>query len=79
LEVQCLWCPQAPAQQEPFAEGHDSTLEHGDCDAPSETEAEKVESLRSTLEPEHFGQFTFSDEAFTSISNSFSHFEHIYS
>jgi hypothetical protein len=71
-------CEQAPAQHEPFAEGQDSTIEHGDLE-PSETEAEKTESLRLTLESEQFGQFTFSDEDFTSISNSLPHFEHAYS
>jgi hypothetical protein len=71
-------CPQAPAQHDPFAEGHDSTIEHGDFE-PSETEAEKTESLRLTLESEHLGQFTFSDEDFTSISKSLPHFEHEYS
>jgi hypothetical protein len=53
-------------------------MEQGDFE-PSETEAEKTESLRFTLESEHFGQVTFSDEDFTSISNSLPHFEHAYS
>jgi hypothetical protein len=71
-------CPQAPAQHEPFAEGHDSTIEHGDFE-PRETEAAKTESLRLIFEPEHFGQFTFSEEDLTSNSNSLPHFEHAYS
>jgi len=68
-----------PEQQDFFAEGQDSTMPHADLEEPAETEAENTESLRSILELEHSGQPTFSDEDFTSLSNSFPHLAHMYS
>ena len=80
LEVQCLCIPQVPPEQQDFpAEGQDSTIPHAFLEEPDETDAEKTESFRSTLEFEHFGHSTFSAEDFTSLSNSPPHFGQLYS